>query len=239
MSKIRVVVIGAGTGMGRSTARILAGRGNFAVAIGGRTVENLTEAAAGTSILCYKIDVSDRASVATYFEWAEKQLGGPIDIMINAAGINIPNRSMKEMTPEQWDQMIAINLTGAYNCLNAVLPKMRERKDGLIINISSVAGKRAIVQAGVAYSASKFGMTALGTCVANEAAADGVRVTNVYPGEVDTPLLKQRPAPVTDEHRARMLQADHVAELVVSLIELPKAVHVPEIVVKPLTQEWC
>jgi NADP-dependent 3-hydroxy acid dehydrogenase YdfG len=135
--------------------------------------------------------------------------------------------------------MIAINLTGAYNCMQAVLPKMRDRKDGLIINISSVAGKRAIALAGIAYSASKFGMTALGTCVANEAAADGVRVTNVYPGEVDTPLIEQRPAPVTDEHRARMLQADHVGELVVSLIDLPKAVHVPEVVVKPLTQEWC
>ena len=142
------------------------------------------------------------------------------------------------MSPEQWDQMIAVNLTGAYNCLNAVLPKMRAQKDGMAINISSVAGKRAIALAGIAYSASKFGMTALGTCVANEAAADGVRVTNVYPGEVDTPLLMQRPAPVTEEHRARMLQADHVAKLVLSLIELPREVHIPEVVVKPLTQEW-
>ena len=81
-------------------------------------------------------------------------------------------------------------------------------------------------------------MTALGTSVASEAAVDGVRVTNVYPGEVDTPLLEQRPSPVTEEHRARMLQADHVAELVVSLIELPREVHVPEVVVKPLTQDW-
>ena len=238
MSQVRVVVIGGGSGMGRSTARILDQRENYAVAIGGRTTEKLADASQDTSILCHEVDVSDRASVRKFFDWAERTLGGEIDIMVNAAGINIPNRSMEEMTPEQWDQMIAINLTGAYNCMHTVLPRMRERKDGLIINISSVAGKRAIAAAGIAYSSSKFGMTALGTCVANEAAADGVRVTNVYPGEVDTPLLKQRPAPVTDEHRARMLQTDDVGELVVSLIELPKAVHVPEIVVTPLTQQW-
>jgi len=239
MSKVRVVVIGGGSGMGRSTARLLAAKDSYDVAIGGRTLKKLNEAAEGTSIRVQTIDVADRASVNAYFQWAEAEFGGPVDVMVNAAGINIPNRSMQEMTPEQWDQMIAINLTGAYNCINAILPNMRSRNDGLVINISSVAGKRAIALAGIAYSASKFGMTALGTCVANEAAVDGVRVTNVYPGEVDTPLLKQRPAPVTEEHRGRMLQADHVGELVVSLIELPKAVHVPEVVVKPLTQEWC
>ncbi|QEG23215.1 SDR family oxidoreductase [Mariniblastus fucicola] len=239
MSNIRVVVIGGGSGMGRSTARLLAAKDGFDVAIGGRTLEKLAEAAEGTSIRTHAIDVADRASVNEYFQWAESELGGPIDVMVNAAGINIPDRSMQQMSPEQWDQMIAVNLTGAYNCMHAVLSDMRSRKDGLIINISSVAGKRAIALAGVAYSASKFGMTALGTCVSNEAADDGVRVTNVYPGEVDTPLLKQRPTPVTEEHRGRMLQADHVGELVVSLIELPREVHVPEVVVKPLTQEWC
>ena len=158
--------------------------------------------------------------------------------MINAAGINIKNRSMADMLPEQWDQIFAINATGAYNCLHAVLPAMRARKDGFIINISSIAGKRAIALGGIAYSASKFAMTALGTCVANEVAEDGVRVTNIYPGEVNTPLLEQRPAPVSEEHKARILQPEHVAELVVGLIALPDSVHVPELVVKPLTQGW-
>ena len=238
MSSLRVAVVGGGSGMGRSTARLLAESERYSVVIGGRTVEKLADAASGTSIRHHAVDVADRNSVNAFFEWAEGKLGGTVDIMINAAGINIPNRSMDSMSPEHWDQMIAVNLTGAYNCLNAVLPKMRAQKDGMAINISSVAGKRAIALAGIAYSASKFGMTALGTCVANEAAADGVRVTNVYPGEVDTPLLMQRPAPVTEEHRARMLQADHVAKLVLSLIELPREVHIPEVVVKPLTQEW-
>ena len=136
------------------------------------------------------------------------------------------------------DQVLAINATGAYNCLHAVLPSMRARKDGFILNVTSVAGKRAIALGGIAYSASKFAMTSLGTCVANEVADDGVRITNVYPGEVNTPLLEQRPAPVSDEHKQRILQPEHVAAAMVALIKLPKEVHIPEFVIKPLSQGW-
>ncbi len=95
---------------------------------------------------------------------------------------------MAEMTPAQWDHVLAINATGAYNCMYAVLPEMRQRKAGIIVNISSIAGKRAAALGGVAYCASKFAMTALGTTVANEDGPNGIRVTNVYPGEVDTPI---------------------------------------------------
>jgi NADP-dependent 3-hydroxy acid dehydrogenase YdfG len=115
---------------------------------------------------------------------------------------------------------------------------MRSRQSGTIINVSSVAGKRAIALGGVAYSASKFAMTALGTCVSNEIAVDGVRLTNLYPGEVNTPILDDRPTPVTDEHRQRILQPEQVAELVLAIIALPPTVHVPEVIVKPLAQPW-
>ncbi|MCA9125592.1 MAG: SDR family oxidoreductase [Planctomycetales bacterium] len=236
LSKFNVVIVGGGTGMGRAIARALAHAG-ARVAIGGRRQQPLDETAEGTSIATKTIDVASREDTNAFFQWATDQLGR-IDVMINAAGVNIKNRSMAEMDPEQWDQVLAINATGAYNCLHAVLPAMRARREGLIINVSSIAGKRAIALGGIAYSASKFAMTALSTCVANEVAADGVRVTNVYPGEVNTPLLEQRPAPVSEEHKQRILQPEHVAELVVSLIALPTAVHIPELVVKPLSQGW-
>lgn len=232
----KIVIVGGGTGMGQATARALAKAG-CQVAIGGRRMGALNETADGTSILCHTIDVADRDNTNAFFDWAKGELG-EIDVMINAAGINIKNRSMADMTPEQWDQVVAINATGAYNCMYAVLPEMRKRQDGFIINVSSVAGKRAIALGGIAYSSSKFAMTALSTCVANEVAEDGVRVTNVYPGEVNTPLLEQRPAPVSEEHKQRILQPEHVAELLVSLIALPAEVHVPEVVVKPLAQGW-
>ncbi len=234
---LNIVVVGGGTGMGQSAARALSQAGANVI-VGGRRMSALEETAASTNIRCLTIDVADRASTDDFFEKCKTELG-QIDVMINAAGINIKNRSMAEMEPEQWDQVLAINATGAYNCLRAVLPEMRERQDGLIINVSSVAGKRAIALGGIAYSASKFAMTSLGTCVANEVAEDGVRVTNVYPGEVNTPLLEQRPAPVSEEHKERILQPDDVAELIVAIVAMPKALHIPELVFKPISQQWC
>lgn len=230
------VVVGGGTGMGRAIARSLSEKG-AKVAIGGRRIDTLTEAASGTSILTHTIDVADRNSVNEFFAWAKQQLG-PIDILIAAAGVNIKDRSMAAMEPSEWDRVLAINATGAYNCMYAVMSDMRARKSGTIVNISSVAGKRAAALGGIAYCASKFAVTGLGTAVANEVAADGVRVTNLYPGEVNTPILNERPTPVTDEHRARILQPEDVAELVLSIVSLPPSVHVPEVIIKPLSQGY-
>ncbi|MCA9192362.1 MAG: SDR family oxidoreductase [Planctomycetales bacterium] len=232
----KVVVVGGGTGIGQAVARSLAAAG-AQVVIGGRRQEALDETSANTDIQSHIIDVADRASVNEFFKWALGELVD-IDFLVNAAGINIKNRSIADMAPEQWDQIMAINATGAYNCMLAVLPGMRARKSGTILNVSSIAGKRAIALGGIAYSASKFAMTALGTCVANEVAPDGVRVTNLYPGEVNTPLLEQRPAPVSDEHKQRILQPQHVADLVLSILALPAGVHVPEVIIKPLSQGW-
>ena len=123
--------------------------------------------------------------------------------------------------------------------MHTVLPHMRERADGLIINISSVSGKRALTLGGIAYCASKFGMTALGTATGNEEANNGIRITNVYPGEVETPILDQRPEPVSAERRAKMLQPEDIGALCVTIASLPPRAHVPEIVVKPTIQEYC
>jgi NADP-dependent 3-hydroxy acid dehydrogenase YdfG len=233
----KAVIVGGGTGMGSSLARALH-ESEATVLIGGRRQSALQETAQGTSIQTHVIDVADRSSCEQFFAWANEQLAGQIDILVIAAGTNIKNRSMAEMSPEQWDELMAINATGAYNCMYAVLPAMRARKSGTILNISSVAGKRAIALGGIAYSASKFAMTALGTCVANEVAPDGVRVINLYPGEVNTPILENRPSPVSEEHKQRILQPEHVTELVMAVLNLPESVHVPELVIKPLTQTW-
>lgn len=236
ISGSKVAVVGGGTGIGQAIAVAL-DKAGAKVVIGGRREDALKQAAAGTKIKVHAVDVTDRESVNRFFQWTQTALGD-LDTLVIAAGINIKNRSMAEMPPEEWDRVMAINATGAYNCMYAVLSGMRERKQGTIINISSVAGKRAIALGGIAYSASKFAMTALGTCVANEVAADGVRITNLYPGEVNTPILEQRPQPVSEEHKQRILQPDHVAELVVSIIGLPPSVHVPEVIIKPLSQGW-
>lgn len=235
-----VLVVGGATGIGEAIAGLFAEEGH-PVAIGGRRVEKL-EAAANKyngpgELLYHPVDVADRESVAALLEWYREKIG-EVNILVNAAGINIKDRTMAKMVPEDWDRVLSVNATGAYNIMSAVLPPMRERQAGTIINVSSVAGKRAIELGGIAYCASKFAMTALGTAAGQEEAANGIRITNVYPGEVDTPLLEQRPNPVSDEHRARMLQPRDIAELVLTICKLPLRAHVPEIVIKPRLQTY-
>jgi NADP-dependent 3-hydroxy acid dehydrogenase YdfG len=233
------IVLGGGTGIGLGIARAFASEGAN-VMIGGRREEKLRQAIADCEfpIACQAVDVADRNSMQQFFAAAFQSMPR-IDILVNSAGINIKTRTMSEMTPEQWDEVLQVNATGAYNAMYQVLPKMRQQGDGLIINISSVAGKRAIALGGIAYCASKFAMTALGTAVGNEDAKHGIRVTNIYPGEVETPLLDKRPQPVSAERRATMLQPADVAELAVTIASLPARAHVPELVIKPTVQEFC
>jgi NAD(P)-dependent dehydrogenase (short-subunit alcohol dehydrogenase family) len=234
------VITGGGSGIGLGIALAFAAEGCRTL-IAGRNAQRLLDAAAtwaGTpGLLTHPVDVSDRESVRQLFDHARRELGR-IDILVNSAGTNIKTRTMASMSPEQWDQVLAINATGAYNCLAEVLPEMRARRDGLIVNISSIAGKRAISLGGIAYCASKFAMTALGTAVGNEVAPDGVRVTNVYPGEVNTPILVNRPEPVSDERKAAMVQPEDVGALVAAIAALPPRAHVPEIIIKPLVQQY-
>jgi len=152
--------------------------------------------------------------------------------------LNVKKRTFRELTPETWQLLLRANLDGAFYCLHAVFPQMRERRDGVIINISSIAGKRASPLGGTAYAASKFGMSALGLCVAAEEIDSGVRICNIYPGEVDTPILEVRPQPVTEEHRRRILQSEDVAAAVLFVAALPAHVSVPELVIKPTSQMY-
>lgn len=235
-----VVVTGGGTGIGAGIAQALAVEG-CRVLIGGRRLKPLQEVARAIDvehpIKSHVLDVADDTSIQTFFDWADAELG-PLDILVNSAGINIADRTMAAMKPDEWDQVMRVNATGAYRCMHRVLPSMRKRRQGLVVNISSIAGKRAIALGGVAYCASKFAMSALGTATANEVKEDGVRITNVYPGEVNTPILDRRPVPVSDEHRQSILQPEDIAAVVVTICRLPPRAHVPEVVVKPTRQEW-
>jgi len=160
------LVLGGGSGMGEAIALALAKEG-VNVAIAGRRLEKLDAVAAQSTqneneILTHTGDVGDRESVKALFEW----FAGKFDrlhLLVNSAGVNVPKRSMSELTPEDWDKLMRINATGAFNCMHFGLPLMRPHKAGLIINISSIAGLRASHLGGVGYNASKFAMNALGT----------------------------------------------------------------------------
>jgi NADP-dependent 3-hydroxy acid dehydrogenase YdfG len=234
------VITGGGSGIGAAIAQAFAGEG-CRVVIAGRQVEKLKEVAkqftSEPKIEVHEADVGNRESVNALFKWVAKEVG-PVHILVNAAGINIKTRMMNDMQPEQWDQVMSVNATGVYNCVNCVLPQMRERRDGLIINISSTSGKRAGKLGGVAYSASKFAVSAFSTAVSGEVAQEGVRVTSICPGEVDTPILANRPVAVSAEHRARMLQPEDVAAAALMVAALPPRANVFEMIIKPTTQEF-
>lgn len=235
-----VLVTGGGSGIGLATAKLFLEHG-ARVAVTGRHLAKLAENTRSLGpkerLFLHATDVSDPAQVKTLVQKVTERFG-PIDILVNNAGTNIKNRTFRELTPEVWQQLIRTNLDGAFYCIHEVLPAMLARRDGVIINISSIAGKRASPLGGVAYAASKFGMSALGIGLSAEEKDQGIRVTNIYPGEVDTPILEFRPQPVTEEHRSRILKPEDVAAAVLFVAQQPPHVHIPELIIKPLSQMY-
>ncbi len=234
------LVTGGGSGIGLGVALALALEG-CRVAITGRDRKRLDDAAAQfpseSPVLVRTCDIADRNEVRELAAWAIEQFGR-LDIVVNSAGVNVARRSMAELDPDEFDRIMAINCTGFYNVLHAVLPGMRQNRSGLIVNISSIAGKRALPLAGPAYCASKFAATALGTAVGLEERPNGIRITNIYPGEVNTPLLEQRPVPVPAEKRAEMVHPEDIAHCVIALAKLAPNVIVPELVITPTYQPY-
>ncbi len=233
------LVTGGGTGIGLGIAQALADEG-CRVVLAGRREETLAQAAAkflGTPPLFRVCDVGRSKQVDELVDWAHREVGA-INILVNSAGVNVLRRKMSELSLDDWEYMLRVNASGAYYCIRAVLPQMRKRGDGLIVNISSIAGIRSSLLGGVGYTAAKFAMTGLGMTVGREEARHGIRVTNVYPGEVDTPILEHRPEPVSEEHRAHILKPSDVAAAVLMVACLPARAHVPELVIKPTSQDY-
>jgi NADP-dependent 3-hydroxy acid dehydrogenase YdfG len=235
-----VLVTGGGSGIGLAAARAFLEAG-AKVAIAGRGADRLRRAAGeldgGDRLLTVAADISDANRVDALVKEVTAGLGR-IDILVNNAGANIKARSFPELTPESWHYLLGANLHGAFYLTRAVLPQMRERKDGLIININSIAGKRPGPLGGVGYSAAKFALRGLAMGMAAEERVNGVRVTSIYPGEVDTPILENRPTPLTEEHRRTILLPEDVAKAVLFVAMLPSRVTVPELMILPSTAQY-
>ncbi len=232
------LITGGGSGVGLATAKLFLREG-ARVAIAGRDGRKLstaaTELGGNANVLTHVADVTNAEQAAALVDHATSALGR-IDILVANAGMNIKERTMRELTPQTWRKMIAGNLDGAFHCMHAVLPQMRSRKDGVIICINSTSGKRSGPLGGASYNAAKFGLAALGICLAAEEKDNNIRVCNIFPGEIDTPILEHRPTPVTSEHRAKILRPEDVAEAVMFVAALPARVSIPELIIKPTTQ---
>jgi NADP-dependent 3-hydroxy acid dehydrogenase YdfG len=229
-------VTGAGTGIGEAAARALAAAG-MKLVLSGRRESELNRVAqhirqAGGEARIAPLDVTDAPAVEAVVQSIVNQ-EGRIDVAINSAGLNIPKRNWNQLSREGWDQVIRIDLDGAFYCCHAVLPVMRRQQGGLIVNVSSMAGKRVSPMTGPAYSAAKFGLNAMTDSINVENCIHGIRATAVCPGEVATPILEKRPVPVSQEDRARMLQPDDLGELMLFLARMPKHVCINEILITP------
>jgi len=229
------VITGAGSGVGQAIALNLAQQG-WRLAILGRRSEALQEtirqAGASASVSPYVCDVSHAAAVAAMGKRVLAEFG-EVEVLVNAAGTNAPQRSLEVLSLDDYHAMIATNLNGAYYCVQAFLPQMRARKSGTIINIISDAGKQASPKAGPAYVMSKFGLAGLTQSLNAEERAKGIRACAIFPGDIDTALLNQRPHPPDAAARARMMRAGDVADCAVFCINLPPNVIVEEMLVRP------
>ena len=235
MSEIALVT-GGGSGVGRAVAHQLAAIG-WRVAIVGRSDASLLETIRSSprpaeQFLACPCDVSVAGQVAAAADRVRSHFGDPA-ALVNCAGTNVLRRQLEVLSPADWQQLIDINLTGAFLCVHAFLPAMLRAGRGTIVNVISDAGMVANATAGAAYVASKFGMSGLTQSINAEHRAHGVRACAIFPGEINTPLLDKRPAPPPQEKRLQMLQADDVAACVMLAITLPPRAVVEQLLVRP------
>ncbi|MHB0878760.1 MAG: SDR family oxidoreductase [Anaerolineae bacterium] len=226
-----VLVTGASSGMGRATALAFAQEG-ASVALLARRPQALAEVAAtirerGGKALALPADlaVSDQARGAV--QRAVEELGR-LDVLINCAGTNLPKRALTVLAPEDWEMMLAANLSGAFHTTQAVLPQMRAQGGGLIIYVSTYAVQRPD-QSGVAYQASKQGLVGLAHGTFEEEKGHGIRTTIIFPGLANTPLLEKRPVPTPPEIVAKALLPEDIAGACLFLAGLPARIRVPEL----------
>lgn len=226
-------ITGGGTGMGLAGAKELVKDG-WTVIVSGRRADALDKALKeiGPNASALTLDVGVKADV----ERAAKQIvseHGRIDLLVNSAGLNVPNRSWADMTTEGWDKVVKINLDGLLYCMHAVLPTMRAQKSGTIINVSSWAGRLPSKITGPAYSATKHAVVALTHSFNMEEFRNGLRACALCPGEAATEILKLRPVQPTDEEKARMLQPEDLGRTIAFIAGMPPHVCINEVLISP------
>ncbi|MCJ2093885.1 SDR family oxidoreductase [Methylobacterium sp. J-072] len=229
-------VTGAGSGIGEAAAVALAKAG-VRLALTGRGREALertadrVRAAGGEALVApadmRRADDVERAWAAVHAAYRR------CDILVNSAGLNVPKRSWSEITPADIDAVVGVDLNGPFYASRAVLPTMRAQGDGLIIQVSSWAGRYVSKLTGPAYSAAKHGLVALSESLNQEECGHGIRSCCICPGEVATPILDKRPVPVTAEDKGRMLQSEDLADTILFVARLPPSVCVNEILISP------
>ncbi len=227
------LITGASSGIGKATALAFAKAG-IDLALVGRSADKLAAVAAaaeavGVKAKTYVVDLAvvDRVSTeiaAIAADWDN------LDILVNNAGMAYTN--MIGDTPlADWQRIIDLNLTSVFQCIQGILPQLRHRKSGTIVNVSSIAAKQVFPNWG-AYSVSKFGLMALTQAIANEERVNGIRATAICPGSVNTPLWDTDTVQA-DFDRTTMLTAEMVAQSILYAVLAPAGAVVEELIIMP------
>ena len=227
-----VWITGAGTGIGRAMAIAFAHAG-CRVAITGRRPEPLAETLRlAPGVVSIQGDVSTPEGVTQAHE-AVVQAIGPVQIMINNAGTNVPKRAWRDLSPADMASVVDVNLKGPFLCTLAVLPAMRTARCGLIIHTVSNAATGIYAVAGPTYTASKHGARAMSATLNAEEGIHGIRSVCINPGEVETPILDARPHPPSAPDRALMVQPEDIAEAALFAARMPHRTCMAEMLITP------
>ena len=230
-------VTGAGTGIGEAGAAALAEAGMTVVLSGRRAgpleavAQRLNATTAGKARV-QAADLSQKGEVKKIADVIKAELGR-LDVVVNNAGSNIPERAWHNLTADGIDTLIQGNLTSAFYVVAAALPIMRAQGDGLFIHTASWAGRFIGPVSGPGYTAAKHGMVAMSHTINLEECMHGIRSCVVCPGEVATPILKNRPIPETAETMARMLQPSDMGQLIAFIAKQPGHVCINEVLISP------
>lgn len=230
------IVTGAGTGIGREAAKLLAADGAKVVVVGRRSepletlVEEIREQ--GGEAMAYSVDLMQGASAASVAD-VTIQTYGRIDILVNNAGFSSQIRSIRWVKPDEWDSVFRVNVDAVYRLTQACLPDMLRRGEGTIITTSSMAALTPGLLGGAPYSAAKAASFNMMRGINSELRAEGIRATTILPGEVDTPILDGRPQPPSDEARTTMMQPIDVARAIHFCATMPPRTLIEQIVLTP------
>ena len=227
------LITGASSGIGKETALAFASSG-IDVALIGRSVEKLAAVEnavvkTGVKAKTYVVDLANLSKVQEKMRQIVLDFGN-IDILVNNAGMGYTG-TLSETPLSDWQQVIDLNLTSVFECIKGVLPSMREQNRGTIINVASIAGKQAFANWG-AYSVSKAGVIALSQALAQEERANGIRVTAICPGAVNTEIWDTKTVNA-DFDRSNMLTPEIVAQSILHTVLLPKQAVVDELTLMP------
>lgn len=224
------LVTGGGTGIGRAVALDLA-KGGAEVVICGRRQEPLDETVSvmggGTAVTA---DLTNPESVESLAKHVLAEKGG-IDILVNNAGFSSKIRSSRHIGAAEWRAVMDVNTLGPALLTRAFLPSLVKRGNGDVVMISSMAGLRPSIMAGVAYSAAKSAARAYMDVLYQEVRAEGVRCITIFPGEVDTPILDNRALPPDESKRALMMMPEDIAAVLLTAISLPRRATITELAI--------